>query len=389
MPVQPPPPSPSFTGTATFSNPWVLMNPAVILRTSNTGAAWTAIYTIAGTCTTATINFGELDNPGSRIAMAAAIQGIREDNRHGWLELAFGMLQTGSGSQFSGDQSEEGDNKVTSWGRHMQSFVVAWDLVQRANTYITTPIVIGAAATFTINQWIADMYDTIQDSQGKTIRQQAEERPQNIGSHSRASAAMLGVYFQNQKWVNHAAAHHAAWAGDNSLAAYQHLDFRAQDDWYHIGQGPPYYGIIPSGMYYDSPTNTQTASGCQPEEARRNEGCYGPNFHWDPPETDYLWEGLQGAVVAAQVFASHGYETAWEWNAKALYRAMLWNFDIPRNCDSSGQDLSDQEGLIPTQLHAPLARILNGVYQAGKGASIPATYTAMRSVIGLDWYLGV
>ena len=128
------------------------------------------------------------------------------------------------------------------------------------------------------------------------------------------------------------------------------------------------------------------ASGVQPEEARRS-GCYGATFHWNPPDAVYWWEGLQGPTVCSHVLALHGFPNNWNWVQQAQKRAFECNLDIPRGCTLGVQDPADTDGIPCVGNDAPMGRILNYVYVLSR--TIAADYTAMRSVIGLDWYLGV
>ena len=45
-----------------------------------------------------------------------------------------------------------------------------------------------------------------------------------------------------------------------------------------------------------------------------------PSLKGNPNETGYAWEGLQGLIVAARIFARQG-KSAWDIGDKALYRA--------------------------------------------------------------------
>ena len=47
----------------------------------------------------------------------------------------------------------------------------------------------------------------------------------------------------------------------------------------------------------------------------------GGSFQWPPQKTGYAWEGLQGALVQAEILHRAGYP-AWEWEDQALLRAV-------------------------------------------------------------------
>ena len=71
-------------------------------------------------------------------------------------------------------------------------------------------------------------------------------------------------------------------------------------------------GINPTGCT----KNGIEIGGSLPEEMRR-----GGAFAWPPAFTGYAWEGLQGAVLQAELLRVAGYD-AWNWSDKALLRAV-------------------------------------------------------------------
>lgn len=101
---------------------------------------------------------------------------------------------------------------------------------------------------------------------------------------------------------------HRAWLGENS----SHTDFRFGALWWQANPTDP-VGINARGTSLDG----IDVDGALPEEMRRG----GPLS--DPPhETGYPWEALQGASVATELLARHGYADAWTWGDDALLRAI-------------------------------------------------------------------
>jgi len=68
----------------------------------------------------------------------------------------------------------------------------------------------------------------------------------------------------------------------------------------------------------------ESIDGVLPDDQRRAGG-----FTWPPQKENYVWEGLQGAVVQAEVLHRAGYDT-WNWSDKALLRAVTWETIIAK-----------------------------------------------------------
>ena len=62
--------------------------------------------------------------------------------------------------------------------------------------------------------------------------------------------------------------------------------------------------------------------GVLPEEQRRSGGFRSP-----APREPYVWEGLQGTVLTAELLTRAGYEP-WSWEDQALRRAVSWLDDV-------------------------------------------------------------
>jgi hypothetical protein len=79
-------------------------------------------------------------------------------------------------------------------------------------------------------------------------------------------------------------------------------------------------GINPKG----ATKNGQSIDGVLPDDQRRAGG-----FTWPPQQENYVWEGLQGAVVQAELLQRAGYD-AWNWSDRALLRAVMWETNVAR-----------------------------------------------------------
>jgi hypothetical protein len=73
-------------------------------------------------------------------------------------------------------------------------------------------------------------------------------------------------------------------------------------------------GINPAGCTKEG----HSIDGVLPEEQRRASA-----FTWPPPQENYVYGGLQGALVQAVILRRAGYDV-FEWQNQALLRAFRW-----------------------------------------------------------------
>jgi hypothetical protein len=55
----------------------------------------------------------------------------------------------------------------------------------------------------------------------------------------------------------------------------------------------------------------------------------GNSFRWPPVHTGYAWEGMQGALLQAELLYRAGYDT-WNWSDQALLRATEFLYERAR-----------------------------------------------------------
>jgi hypothetical protein len=106
--------------------------------------------------------------------------------------------------------------------------------------------------------------------------------------------------------------------------------------------------------------------GVMPDDQRR-----AGSFRWPPPKTNYIWEGLQGAVAQATILERAGYP-AFAWSDEAILRAVRWLYEVD-DYPASGDD----EWIVP---------IVNHYYGTDLPASVPAR--AGKTYGWTDWTLG-
>jgi hypothetical protein len=133
--------------------------------------------------------------------------------------------------------------------------------------------------------------------------------------HATASIAEVYAYLGDTDGLKQTANVFKGWMGDRTAYAgfkYGELDWQSD-------QAHP-VGVNPKGAQIQG----HNVDGVLPDDLRRGGG-----FSWPPSTTGYPWEALQGAIVAAQLLTRAGYP-AWEWQDKALLRAVTWLYDVAK-----------------------------------------------------------
>ena len=192
--------------------------------------------------------------------------------------------------------TEEGGSSLA-LGRELIAYVLAADLVG-------LPPEEDAA----FREWLAAVMDK-KMSEGRTLRTTHAQRPNNWGTHAGASRLAAAAYLGDTAEIDQVAAIFKGWLGDRT--SYAGFTYGALD-WQADPNNP--VGINPLGSVRDG----HSIDGVLPEEQRRS-----GDFTWPPPQENYVYEGLQGALAQAVILQRAGYP-AFDWEDQALRRAFQW-----------------------------------------------------------------
>ncbi len=155
-----------------------------------------------------------------------------------------------------------------------------------------------------------------------------EKRPNNFGTHGSASLIAAALYLGDKAAFDRAHLIFKGWLGDRS----SYVGFKFGDLSWQANQSKP-VGINPKG----STISGINVDGVLPDDARR---C--GSFSTPPCKSDYMWEGLQGAVAAAEMLHRAGYP-AFEYSDRALLRAIQWlhntTFSDGKHFPAEGDDV--------------------------------------------------
>lgn len=189
-------------------------------------------------------------------------------------------------------------------GRNLVGYVIAADLVNLPQA--------DAELDLQFRVWLEKMLSQPLDD-GRTLRITHELRPNNWGTHAGAARAAVAVYLGDEAELEQTARVFKGWLGDRE--AYDGFEY-GRLGWQADPENP--VGVNPVGATKEG----HDISGALPEEMRR-----AGLFRWPPRQTDYAWEGLQGAIVQAEILHRAGYP-AWEWEDQALLRAVRFLYNI-------------------------------------------------------------
>lgn len=228
-------------------------------------------------------------------------------------------------------------------GRNLPAYIIAADLIDLS----TTP---NVDADF--RGWLRSLLSANLD--GDTLRSTHEQRANNWGTHAGAARAAIAIYLGDQGELARTAQVFRGFVGDRDSYA----GFSFGDLWWQCDPQKP-VPINPTGCTIQG----HSVDGLMPDEQRR-----AGRFQWPPQKENYVWGGLQGAVVQAQLLHRAGYP-AWDWEDSALLRTVTWLHE-QANYPAEGDD-EWQPWLI------------NAVYGTDFPAEMPAGVG--KNVAWTDW----
>jgi hypothetical protein len=228
-----------------------------------------------------------------------------QNSNHDVDTLAAGLVYARTGaaayrskvaSAIAAAMGTEKGGRTLALGRNLASYVIAADLV---GLPALDP---GLDGRF--RAWLSAV--RTESLSGLTLISTHEQRPNNWGTMAGASRIAADLYLGDTADLNRAATVFRGWLGERAAySGFKYGDLAWQADPANpVGINPP--AAVRSSVPVD---------GAEPEEMRRGGGLAMP-----PAHTDYAWEGLQGAVVEAQLLSRQGFDS-WNWGSKALLRA--------------------------------------------------------------------
>ncbi len=284
-PQAPPQPAPA-TGA-------VLITASQIAQLPTSGSAWNGLKARAD-ASASSPNLANQDDNTDLTVLAKGLVYARTGTTS-YRTSALAAIKAAVGTEVGG--------RTLALGRNLAGYVIAADL-------ISLRTVDPAYDQNVFRPWLRSLLTKSLD--GRTLRSTHEDRPNNWGTHAGGARVAVAAYLGDSAELARVATVFRGWLGDRSAYAgfkYGELDWQC-DPAKPVGINP--VGCSRNGIALD---------GALPEEMRR-----GGTLVWPPTATDYAWEGLQGAMLQAEILSRHGYD-AWDWSNRALLRAVKFLYD--------------------------------------------------------------
>ncbi len=282
------------------------LSAAEIAALPTTGAAWDSLKAMADQ-STGTPTLRDQDSNVNLRVMAKALVYARTG------QIAY-RNEVAAALQIIATNNTENGGRTLALGRELVAYIIAADLIDLAHY--------DGSLDTTFRAKLRELLTKPLD--GLTLNSTQEGRPNNWGTHAGASRTAIAVYLGDRAELDRAAAVFQGWLGNR--AAY--TGFSYGDLSWQADPSKP-VGINPQGATKQG----HSIDGALPDDMRR-----GASFQWPPASTGYPWEGLQGAVVQAELLDRAGYP-AWQWENRAILRAVqfLYSINWPAESDDTWQ----------------------------------------------------
>jgi hypothetical protein len=287
-----PTPDPTPTPTPTPGE-GVLISKAELMAVPMSGNAWSRVQVWASKSISTTDMLKNQDSAANVTTLAAALVAVRKGDSamRGKVVTALKALK--------GQPLE----RALALGRELGAYVIASDLIGATDAEVG--------------------YDQKAFYRGKLTQSTsggpssliacAKGRPNNWGTHAMGAVACVYSKYgtaaeldELYKWVK-------GWLGDR--ATYKGFTY-GDLSWQADSANP--VGVNPKGATKQG----HSIDGVLPDDQRRAGG-----FSWPPPNENYVYEALQGALLAALVLERTGRPVA-SLQSEALYRAYRWLVDV-------------------------------------------------------------
>jgi hypothetical protein len=298
-PVESPTPLPSPTSSIpplpSFDGPHLIATAADLRALPASGPAWRALRDWAGRSANPDIS-NQTDDADLVVLAKALVYG--RSHSASLRKEALAMIRAAVGTERGG--------RALALARNLAGYVIAADVIDLAHAD-------PAFDRDVFRPWLKDLLREQLD--GASLSSTQEDRPNNWGTHAGAARAAIALYLGDATELDRVATVFRGWLGDRAAYA----DFSWGNRSWQCDQAAP-VGINPVGCERAG----HSIDGVLPDDQRRSGG-----FRWPPPKENYVWEGLQGAALEAELLTRAGYP-AWDWGDQALLRAVTWLYRVDR-----------------------------------------------------------
>jgi len=332
---------PTPSGAPSIGGIWI--GRSELDRLAMSGSAWASLRAAAdGSC--GTVDLSDQTQMTNVCVMAKALAFARTGASRYRTDVVAAISQIVSAGRYEG--------RALALGRELGAYVIAADLIDLKSH---DPVLDGRFRTALVT-----LRTTYTSGAAENLIDCHEKRPNNWGAHCGATRAAIAVYLGDTAELQRTAQVFKGYLGDrSSYAGFSYGGPAGEQDlsWQCNPRRP--VGINPAGCVRDG----VSLDGVLPDDQRR-----GGSFTRSPPKEEYVWEALQGLLAQAVILHRAGYPV-WEWEDRALLRAVNWLHDVvafPAEGDDTWQP-----------------HILNHYYGSSFPAPVPSR--AGKNVGWTDW----
>jgi hypothetical protein len=306
----------------------VWISPAEVSQLPMAGSAWTNLLGAANkSC--GSVDLADQEQSTNVCVLAKALVFARTGIASHRAEVAMAISQIVTSGTYVG--------RALALGRELGAYVVAADLIDLRSFDPT----LDAA----FRDKLRTLRTTYTSGAASSLIDCHERRPNNWGAHCGATRAAIAVYLGDLADLDRTAQVFKGFLGDR--ASYAGFDYGDDLSWQcdparPVGINP--MGCVRSGLIID---------GIIPDDQRRS-----GSWAWPAPHENYVWESLQGLLAQAVILSRAGYPV-WEWENRALLRAVSW--------------VQNVNGYPPEGDDRWLTHIVNRAYGTNFPAAVPTT----------------
>ena len=279
-------------GAHAFAQDGIWISRAELMQLPTSGSAWNNVKSKANSsCGTPNLS---AQNDSTNVCILAKALVFARTNQTSYRNDVLAALRSivNSGTY---------NGRALALGRELAAYVISADLIDLKS--------IDASLDSQFRSKIRELLTTPTSRGPGNLIKCHEDRPNNWGTHCGASRAAVAAYLGDSADLARTAKVFKGWLGHRSSYA----GFKYGDLSWQCNSSKP-VGINPKGCTKSG----HNIDGVLPDDQRRGGG-----FTWPPPKENYVWEGLQGAIVEAVILHRAGYDV-WNWEDQALRRAVDW-----------------------------------------------------------------
>jgi hypothetical protein len=305
----PTPTTAPFTPPPSTGGIWI--SPEEIKGLPTSGSAYQNVVNHANSTISPSV---ATDNVYNKRTYAAALLAVR-NNDTAMKNKVIKALQDVQGTEETGFT---GQSRILRICRNLPAYIIAADVIGYKDP--------------TFVKWVEHVRNKIWPDYTNNVILHHAKRPNNHGTHCGAARLAADLYLGDTNDFKDAVIVWKGYLGDrSSYSNNMYLNslnpgFRYGDLAWQADQKNP-VGINPKGSKITIDGVLRNVDGVIPDDQRRQLEHGYPIVSWPPNKEPYVWEALQGVVVASEIMWRNGYPDVYSWSDQAILRAVNWLHD--------------------------------------------------------------